>query len=322
MPRRPLRRATKNAANPKQASREIAAQIAASRSRDVSIEDSPQELIARAEGERQYYWLDIHLTPAGNASVAAAVAPELQALIDRGLPVKSDALYTTGSYLERHPTWHAEDSAWKAQRIADILERNGMRPDRVAEVGCGAGGVLRALSEKSGLVAALFEGYDISPQAIEIATKFRNDRLEFRVGDPFSAAQERRFDLLLAIDVFEHVSDYMGFLRRCRTAAEFKVYHIPLDIHVSSVLRNSLLQTRRSVGHLHYFTADSALASLSDTGHEILDWHYTNAALDCFGQRPSLKRALANVPRWLIARASVAFAARLLGGFSLLVLAK
>lgn len=36
------------------------------------------ELIAAGEGERLYYWLDIHLTPAGNRVVADAVMPEIQ----------------------------------------------------------------------------------------------------------------------------------------------------------------------------------------------------------------------------------------------------
>jgi hypothetical protein len=78
--------------------------------------------------------------------------------------------------------------------------------------------------------------------------------------------------------VFEHVPDYIGFLEKCKPLAKYKIYHIPLDIHVSSVLRGSFVNARYSVGHLHYFSEESALATLKDTGHEIVDCFYTNGA--------------------------------------------
>ena len=126
----------------------------------------------------------------------------------------------------------------------------------------------------------------------------------------------------MAVDVFEHVPDYMGFLEKCRQKADYKIYHIPLDLHVSSVLRNAFITHRYSIGHIHYFTADSALATLRDTGHEIVNYFYTNGAFGVYQEHPSLKKAIANVPRWAISKFSTPFAARLLGGYSLLVLTK
>ena len=98
------------------------------------------------------------------------------------------------------------------------------------------------------------------------------------------------------------------------------MYHIPLDIHVSAVLRASFLKARVSVGHIHYFTAESALATLTDTGHKILGSFYTDGGTALASQNPSWKRSLANVPRRLISLASTAWAARLVGGYSLMVL--
>ena len=62
-------------------------------------------------------------------------------------------------------------------------------------------------------------------------------------------------DVLLVIDVFEHVKDYINFLSRCKNLAKFKVYHIPLDIHVSSVVRDNFNNLRRESGYIHYFIA-------------------------------------------------------------------
>jgi len=231
-------------------------------------------------------------------------------------------IYKSGKYLEATRSWHAEDASWKAGQIKAIIDKNAIIPKYIAEVGCGSGSVLDKLSGFPELQNTRFEGYDISPQAIEIATRLGNDRIRFVEGDLFAQDDGRYFDVLLAVDVFEHVPDYMGFVDLCRRKAEYKIYHIPLDIHVSSVLRNAFIKGRYTIGHLHYFTAESAIDTLKDTGHDIIDCVYTNIAFGLFWQHPTLWKAIANVPRWLVSKFSVPFAARLLGGYSLLVLAR
>jgi SAM-dependent methyltransferase len=231
-------------------------------------------------------------------------------------------IYKSGSYLQATKSWHAEDGRWKAAQIKKIIDRNGVRPQSIAEIGCGSGSILDELATFADLQAVHFEGYDISPQAIEIAARLGNDRIRFFQKDLLAQDDDKHFDVLLVIDVIEHVPDYMGFVDRCRRRAEFKVYHIPLDIHVSSVLRNAFIRSRYTIGHIHYFTADSAIDCLKDTGHEIIDCVYTNIAFGLFREHPSLNKAVANVPRWLLSRFSIPFTARVLGGYSLLVLAR
>ena len=231
-------------------------------------------------------------------------------------------LYTGGEYLEKTRTWHAEDSPWKADQIAKIIVNSGLRPKTLVEVGCGAGKILEELSKHPHFDSTRLAGYDISPQAIELCRDVNADNTEFVCRDLFDDDDVGPIDMLLAIDVFEHVPDYMGFLEKCQSKAEYKVYHIPLDVHVSSVLRNTMMSARQSLGHLHYFTAETAIASVEDTGHEILDHFYTNGAMGLYRQHPSLKRAVANVPRWLFSKLSVPLSARLFGGYSLMVLAK
>lgn len=231
------------------------------------------------------------------------------------------SIYEDGKYLDLTKTWHAEDSHWKAEQIFKIISRNQLHPYSIAEVGCGAGGILQSLHEMDYLKEVEFSGYDISPQAIELAKSKSTTNISFFNKDLLQEDQIH-FDLLLVIDVFEHVEDYIGFLKKCRTIAEYKVFHIPLDIHVSSVIRNSFIKGRYSIGHLHYFTAESALATLKDTEYEIVDTFFTNHSFGLFRQHPSIKKAVANIPRWLFSKMSVALSARLFGGYSLLVLAR
>lgn len=231
-------------------------------------------------------------------------------------------IYTSGGYLETTNTWHAEDSPWKARQIISMIRRNGLSPASIAEIGCGAGGILNELSVAPELNKAAFTGYDISPQAIQLCQDTASPSMRFVCGDLLADPNAGQFDVLLIIDVIEHVPDYMGFATGCRDKAYYKIYHIPLEVHVSSVLRKSLLQPRYTIGHLHYFTAESALATLKDTGHEILDVAYTNGAVELFTHHKSVRRALANIPRRVVGSISERWAAQVLGGFSLLVLTK
>jgi hypothetical protein len=53
--------------------------IAGLSERGISIIDATPNLASRAERDRTYYWLDIHLTAAGNEAVADALLPGLEA---------------------------------------------------------------------------------------------------------------------------------------------------------------------------------------------------------------------------------------------------
>jgi len=232
------------------------------------------------------------------------------------------SIYCNGEYLKNNPTWGAEDSAWKAHHISQIIDRNNLSFHSVMEVGCGAGAILNALSSIYEDEKCSFDGYDISPQAIAMAKENVNPRIRYFLEDPLSETHDRHYDILLMIDVFEHVRDYMGFVESCKEKANYKIFHIPLGLNVSSILRKTLLVPRKNVGHLHYFTAESALATLEDTGHEIIDYGFTSGAIDLYRQQPKLKTAIANAPRRLVAKFNVPLSARLFGGFSLLVLTK
>lgn len=230
----------------------------------------------------------------------------------------SENIYKNSEYLSNNPDWHAEDSVWKAQHILNIIKRNNIRPLSVAEVGCGAGEILIQLSLQMPAEAS-FTGYEISPQALSICSAKENERVKFLSRD--IVAENKKYDLLMAIDVLEHVEDCYGFLRGLRKKGEYKIFHIPLDLSVQSVLRmKPIMNNRKQVGHIHYFTKDTALAFLEDTGYKVIDYFYTASSLE-LGSK-SLKNRLASWPRKILFKLNKDFAVRLLGGYSLMVLTK
>jgi len=231
----------------------------------------------------------------------------------------SPDIYRDGTYLTRNPTWHAEDSAWKARQIADIRRTHAIRPTTLCEIGCGSGELLQRLSQHFQHDVPCV-GYDISPQAYAMCRSKEREHLRFALKD-LRDCEDGAFHTILAIDVFEHVEDYFGFVRELKKKAEYKVFHIPLDLSVQSVLRGSrLLHWRAAYGHLHYFTKDTALATLRDTGYDVIDHVYTSGSLEL--PPAGWKAALMRGPRRLFFRLNQNLAARLWGGFSFLVLAK
>jgi hypothetical protein len=99
------------------------------------------------------------------------------------------------------------------------------------------------------------------------------------------------------------------------------VLHIPLDLSVQAVARpGRLLVERQLSGHLHYFTKETALATLADVDYHVLNYFYTAGTIDL--RVKSLKSRLVKLPRRLLYALNHDWAVRLLGGYSLMVLAE
>ncbi len=195
-----------------------------------------------------------------------------------------------------------------------MLRKHHLTPGSICDLGCGTGGVLDELSHQVPRDTRLV-GFEISPQAIALAPDERKQRIAIVNRD----RPDEHFDVLLMLDVFEHVEDYLGFLRSVSETADRFIFHIPLDLSVLSVLRTSpLLGAREWLGHLHYFTRDTAVATLHDAGYRVVDDEFTQPAVELWGGKSRLLRG----PRRLAYRVSPSWAARVLGGFSLLVFAE
>lgn len=229
------------------------------------------------------------------------------------------SMYLDGRYLEGNPTWHEEHSEWKASHIASILKDNGVDPRTLAEIGCGAGQILVELERKLPRIERL-AGFEISPQAFARCSQKQTERVQFQNIDVLTAPPAQPFDVAMAIDVFEHVDDYIGFIKKLRAVGKQLIFHIPLELSVSSMVRPATLRhARESVGHIHYFTRETALATLRHAGLEIVDERFTSVSID---HAEEFRTKLLSIPRRAIFAMAPDFAARLFGGFSLLVLAR
>ena len=236
------------------------------------------------------------------------------------MKVSSNDLYTGGAYFKNNPTWDIEDSTWKAAVIFNLLQKNNIAVTQVIEIGCGAGGNLVELSKLDNNIKSLI-GYDISVEAIELARKNTSDKINF-FNEDILQKEPVHTELMLVIDVVEHVDDFYGFLRKMRPKSDCFVFHIPLDLSCRTLMKpHVLLQQRQAVGHIHYYTKEMVEWALKDTGYEIIDWVYTKPVVDV-QPADSVKRGLKKILRNISFAVNKDWSVKKWGGYSIMILAK
>lgn len=225
--------------------------------------------------------------------------------------------YLNDNYISCNPSWDMEDSPWKARKVCEILNANRIVSASIVDVGCGAGYVLMEMM--GAYPNATFTGYDIAPDAEQFWQIPRASGINLVHGD-FLESKIPLQDVMLLLDVVEHLQDPFEFLTKLRGRAKHYVFHFPLDLSVASVLREApLLLVRQKVGHVHYYTRGLVLALLKECGYQVVESRYTGAAFNA--PRRGWKTYLAQMPRRLAFAINHDWGARLFGGETLMVLA-
>lgn len=225
---------------------------------------------------------------------------------------------TNSEYLQKNPDWHVSDSPWKARQVHKILEKNKINFTTIVEIGCGAGEILNQLTFIYPNSNLKFSGFEIAPDAFQYCLTRQKHNLNFYQDNLLET--NLFFDVLLSMDVFEHVDNYIDFIKRCGQKATFKIYHIPLDISVLGIMRDVPLSARKSVKHLHYFSKDTAIESLKYCEQEIIDYFYTPVMIEVHNKKLSTK--ILNVFRKFFFKINPDLCVKYLGGYSLIVLTK
>ncbi len=229
-------------------------------------------------------------------------------------------IYNDATYLHNNPSWHVEDAEFKAAGVLEALQVSGLRPaGRIADVGCGAGKVASILGRELENAAEVV-GFDTSPDAARFWPALSTDRVRFSCED--FLAQTDIFDVVLLLDVFEHIPDYLGFLSAIRPLGRNFVFNIPLDMNVVSMLTGQHTRARQKYGHLHYFSYETALLTLRHCGFQILREELRPGFRAAPAVRTELRQLLVDIPRLALYRAAPRICATWLGGLSLSVVAK
>ncbi len=225
-------------------------------------------------------------------------------------------IYNNSEYLANNPNWHQEDSAVKAANIVKILQKNNIQFSSLAEIGCGTGEILIELKKQLNSADLKFFGFDISKDAVRLAEQ-KNSGIVIECKDITRDPSFEKKDVILVIDVLEHLRDYFTFLEDIRNKASYTVFHIPLDMFVWSLFREQMLiESKKRVGHIHNFTEEFIVSVLHDHGYTVLDRFYTEPDY----KADSFKQKMVNAMKKFLFKVSPRFCVKTLGGFSLMVL--
>ena len=219
-------------------------------------------------------------------------------------------------YAARNPTWHEEDGPAKAAGLYALLDKHQIRPKTVLEVGCGTGAVLASMMDwwRADDLSPTCEGWDLAEPPIARAQTRSTDRLTFHHG---AMPADCRADLLLCVDVFEHLDDDVAFLRDLRAHAPWMLFRIPLDDSMVDRATGRTASFRQQYGHLHAYTRRTALERIEQAGIDVVDWDFHRIEPEVHGLRVVLSAV-----RSVAFRAQRRLAVRVLGGWSLLVLGR
>lgn len=230
-----------------------------------------------------------------------------------------DDIYNNSVYLSHNPQWHQEDAPGKADFIFKILESEKINFQSVCEIGCGSGEILKQLQLKIADPNMIYHGYDISSEAISLSKSKVNSTLDFFCEDFTQKAISTPYDVLLVIDVIEHLRDYFTFIEKIKPKGRYTVFHIPLDMFVWSLFREKmLLESKTRVGHIHNFTEHFILSVLKDAGYTIMKTQFTEPDYTA----NSVKQRIVNFARRVLFKVSPRFCTKTLGGYSILVLCR
>ena len=199
----------------------------------------------------------------------------------------NEKIYIDGCYWNNNPNFHLSDSHWKAHHLYSLLGpiAKSILPRKqikISEVGCGAGGVLSTFIEFMNERGFECEGvgYDISPAAIDKA-KLLFPNIKFKVTDITQINEG--FDLLLLVDILEHVNIPADILNRCFELSPIIIIHLPLDNNFwGKLLRGKgyYEYLRNDRGHIHYFTKRAAFKLVNSINAHVLTWKYTKWGIE------------------------------------------
>ena len=106
--------------------------------------------------------------------------------------------------------------SWHIRRELKALNKEGFSPEKIADAGSGFGQYVHLLAKRYPL--ARIVGLDIKKEQIEDCNDFfakigRREQVSFEYADLTAMDRSEEFDLVLSVDVLEHIEDDRGVMR-------------------------------------------------------------------------------------------------------------
>ncbi len=173
-------------------------------------------------------------------------------------------------YIKKNPLLHFEQSETKAKQILSFL--GDIQVNSLLDVACGAGKITAVLAHT--LHSQKTVGIDISKTMIKMAKKCNTTKTISWINiDIFNYRPKQQFDLITCIDILEHVSADLAFLRKVKTLGRQILIKVPLE---DSFFDNKILRKLKirdpwkesgiKYGHIHHYNENQLIRLFSRAG--------------------------------------------------------
>lgn len=166
--------------------------------------------------------------------------------------------------------WLHAGAANKVFTVETLLSRAGLTVNRLCELGCGTGAVLRRCRELG--IGSEWFGVDYSGDCIaHLAAE--QPEIHTVVGDASSGCpfQGTHFEVLLLTHVAEHLEDPAALLKSLR---QWSYGHLLIEVPLENLpllrLKCKLFGRNNAAGHVQFFDAESFRNLLLRAGFEIV----------------------------------------------------
>jgi SAM-dependent methyltransferase len=170
---------------------------------------------------------------------------------------------------ERMGRWRAIGARSKAGHVRALLQRAGITPETIVEIGCGDGSLLAELSD-----IAVVDGFELSANAAAYARERGVARKVEAFDGEHVPAQADEYDLAVLSHVLEHVPDPLPLLKEAARVAPHVIVEVPLEDN-RSARRPAARRLSEAAGHLHAWNRTDVRRLLRSAGltarHELAD---------------------------------------------------
>src|SRR5215210_917752 len=168
---------------------------------------------------------------------------------------------------EHYGRWRELSARTKADHVAELTRRAGVRPRTLVEIGCGTGDLLAQLFARG--VAERQDGFELSAPAAEIARSHGIPRTRIEIFDGTRVpAADGAYDLAVVSHVLEHVPDPPALLAEAARIARWVVVEVPLEANRSASRPAKRAEAAR-IGHIQFFDRATVRALCARAGLEI-----------------------------------------------------
>lgn len=175
--------------------------------------------------------------------------------------------------LKREAEWLRRTAGQKVESIARLLDRQGIRPVKVLEVGAGTGAVIGELRRRG--IGTEHFAVDFSEDAIEYLRTQEPDVQAVvaditKTPDPFGKGP---YDVVLASHVIEHLEAPALFLNALRQVpSNWFLAEVPLeDLAFGRLKARVSDRANHPAGHVQFYTKRTFLGELAAAGWSVAD---------------------------------------------------